>query len=132
MTPIIRTRYTWALWSLCIKMYLPVEFQSFMFTVQSRSLCSHLTVLHADPVFLPGPEAQHPQTKRPPLRGLYQRCCRLVLPDGDAVDLHDVIPGPQPSAAGWRARRAVLYQQGAVSYNGEAKTAIWAWYDVHL
>lgn len=103
-----------------------------MFAVQSCPLSSQLTVLYADSVFLPRAKAQHPQTKCPPLGGLDQRCRCLVLPDRDAVDLHDVIPGPQPSTAGWRARRAVLHKQGAVSDNGEPETTVWTWYDVQL
>ncbi len=103
-----------------------------MFAVQSRPLCPQLTVLYADAVFLPRAEAQHPQTERPPLRGFDQRRGRLVLPDGDAVDLHDVIPGPQTCTACWRARRAVLHQQGAVSHDGEPETTVRTWYDIHL
>ncbi|KAG7226450.1 hypothetical protein INR49_013862 [Caranx melampygus] len=91
--------------------------QSFIFTVQSRPLSSHLTVLYADAVFLPGAEAQHPEAEGPPLGGLDQCCGRLVLPDWDSIDFHDIIAGPQTCAAGWRARRAVLHQQGAVSHD---------------
>lgn len=103
-----------------------------MLTVQSRPLSSHLTVLNADAVLLPRAKAQHPQTECPSLGGLDQ--CRgcLVLPDGDAVDLHDVISGPQTCASSWRTRRAVLHQQGAVSHYGEPETTIWTWYDIHL
>lgn len=103
-----------------------------MFAVQPRSLRPHLAVLGADAVFLPGPETQHPQAQRPPLGGLDHRRGRLVLPDGDAVDLHDVIPGSQTRPAGRRAGRAVLNQQGAVSHDGEAKTSVRTGYDVHL
>lgn len=119
--------------SECVSLtYLPVELQSFMFTVQPGPLSAHLTVLYADAVFLPGAEAQHPQAERPPLGRLDQRRGRLVLPDWDPVDLHDVIAGPQTRTAGWRAGRAVLHQQGAVPHDGEPKTTIWTWYDVHL
>lgn len=112
--------------------YLPVEFQSFVLAVQSHSVSPQLTALNADPEFLPGAQTQHPQAERPALGGLDQRRRRLVLPDRDAVDLHDEVAGPEPSTACWRARRAVLHQQRAVTYDGEPKTTIRTWYDVHL
>lgn len=74
--------------------YLPVEFQGFVLAVQSHSIASQLTALHADPEFLPGAQTQHPQAERPALGGLDQRRRCLVLPDWDAVDLHDKVAGP--------------------------------------
>lgn len=112
--------------------YLPVELQGLVLAVQPHPLSAHLAVLHTHAALLPRAEAQHPETERPPLRGLDERRGHLVLPDRDAVHLHDVVPGPQARAAGWGARGAVLHQQRAVSHDGEPKTTIWAWHDVHL
>lgn len=52
--------------------------------------------------------------------------------DGDPVDLHDVVADPEAAAARWGVGQAVIHQEGAVSHDGEAETAVGAWVDVHL